>query len=55
MNTSIVIRTMVVCDDRVYFQVGGAIVADSQPADEYDETLHKARALMMALQKAGEQ
>ncbi|TAK27624.1 MAG: aminodeoxychorismate synthase component I [Chloroflexota bacterium] len=54
MNTSIVIRTMVVHDGRVYFQVGGGIVADSDPECEYQETLDKAKALVMALQEARE-
>jgi len=52
MNTSIVIRTMVVHDGHVYFQAGGGIVADSDPADEYQETLDKAKALIIALQQA---
>lgn len=53
MNTSIVIRTMVERNGRVYFQVGGGIVADSDPESEYQETLDKAKALMMALRKVG--
>jgi para-aminobenzoate synthetase component 1 len=36
-------------DGSVTFQAGGGIVADSQPADEYEETLAKARALIAAL------
>jgi para-aminobenzoate synthetase component 1 len=36
-------------DNRAYFQVGGAIVYDSEPEDEYQETLHKGRALVDAL------
>jgi para-aminobenzoate synthetase component 1 len=49
MDTSIVIRTFIVKGGRAYFQVGGGIVADSDPADEYEETIHKARGLMDAL------
>ena len=49
MDTSIVIRTVVVKDGRAYFQVGGAVVADSDPAEEYQETLDKARASILAL------
>ncbi len=49
MDLSIAIRTMLVEDDKVTFQVGGGIVADSRPADEYDETLHKARGILTAL------
>ena len=49
MDMSIVIRTLLVKEDNVYFQVGGGIVADSVPEEEYEETLHKARGLMEAL------
>jgi para-aminobenzoate synthetase component 1 len=49
MDTSIVIRTFVIKGKDVYFQVGGGIVADSDPEKEYEETLHKARGLMQAL------
>jgi para-aminobenzoate synthetase component I len=49
MDTSIVIRTLVAAGGRVTFSVGGGIVADSEPEGEYQETLHKARALITAL------
>ncbi len=49
MDLNIVIRTFIVKDSRVYFQVGGAIVYDSEPEAEYIETLDKARALIRAL------
>ena len=49
MDLNIVIRTFVIKGDRVCFQVGGGIVADSDPAMEYEETMDKARALMAAL------
>ena len=39
----------VVKDGRCYLNVGGAIVADSDPIAEYAETMDKARALIMAL------
>jgi len=45
----ILIRTLVIQDERVWFRVGGGIVADSDPAREYEETLHKASALLAAL------
>jgi para-aminobenzoate synthetase component 1 len=48
MDTSILIRTCVVQDGRVRFGAGGGIVADSDPAAEYAETLDKARALIAA-------
>jgi para-aminobenzoate synthetase component 1 len=49
MDVNIVIRTLVVKDGTAYFQVGGAIVADSDPEGEYQETLDKARALARGL------
>jgi len=49
MDLSVVIRTMFVRRGRVHLDVGGAIVADSDPSAEYDETIDKARALLAAL------
>ena len=49
MDSSIVIRTYAIKDGTVTFQAGGGIVADSNPAAEYEETLDKARALIAAL------
>ncbi len=40
---------MMIVDEMVHIPVGGGIVADSVPADEYDETLVKARAMFHAL------
>lgn len=48
-DLNIVIRTIVCKDNKAYFQVGGGIVWDSDPQLEYEETLHKAKALMKAL------
>ncbi len=45
MDTSIAIRTAVVRDGRIYFSAGGGIVADSDPEQEYRETLDKVRAI----------
>jgi para-aminobenzoate synthetase component 1 len=49
MDVSIVIRTLVVRDGVAYFQVGGGIVADSDPEAEYQETIDKGKALAEAL------
>ncbi|MBI4227243.1 MAG: anthranilate synthase component I family protein [Candidatus Omnitrophica bacterium] len=49
MDLNIIIRSAIVTGGRVYAQVGAGIVADSDPAREYEETLHKARALLVAL------
>ncbi|MGI9294706.1 MAG: anthranilate synthase component I family protein, partial [Pseudomonadales bacterium] len=48
MDTAIAIRTAVIKDQRLYIQVGGGIVADSQPHLEWEETLNKARAIFRA-------
>jgi len=50
MDINIVIRTFLIKEGKVYFQVGGAIIYDSDPEAEYVETLDKARALIRALQ-----
>ena len=46
---SIAIRTAVARGGRVYFSAGGGIVADSDPEQEYRETLDKARGMIDAL------
>ncbi len=43
MDMSLAIRTAVCVDGAVYLNVGGGIVADSKPEEEYEETLLKAR------------
>jgi aminodeoxychorismate synthase component I len=49
LDLSVVIRTIVVKDGQAHLHVGGAIVADSDPVAEHDETMHKARAMLAAL------
>ncbi|MBU4179689.1 MAG: aminodeoxychorismate synthase component I [Actinobacteria bacterium] len=44
-DISIAIRTVMIKGGRVYFQVGGGIVADSDPEAEYQETLDKGKAI----------
>ena len=46
---NILIRTLLVEGDRLRYQVGGGIVADSDPVAEYEETLHKGRGIREAL------
>lgn len=48
---NVVIRTLVIEDDRISLGAGGAIVALSDPEAEYEETLVKAGVLMRALRK----
>ncbi|MFP2908644.1 anthranilate synthase component I family protein [Pyxidicoccus sp. 3LFB2] len=55
LDLNIVIRTLVVKDGRAYAQVGGGIVHDSQPRQEYKETLNKARSQLLALSACGRQ
>ncbi len=49
MDTNILIRTFTAGRGWVQFPVGGGIVADSDPAREYEETLHKAAGLLRSL------
>ncbi|WP_438019341.1 aminodeoxychorismate synthase component I [Sorangium sp. So ce315] len=50
MDLSIAIRTATFTGGKVVFSVGGGIVFDSDPASEFEETLHKGRTLMSALE-----
>jgi len=50
---NIAIRTIIVEGDRVSYQVGGGIVADSDPEAEYLETLDKGRGLRAVLEEKG--
>ncbi|KAN0113032.1 anthranilate synthase-like protein component I [Hyaloscypha variabilis] len=54
MDTCIALRTMVFKDKTAYLQAGGGIVFDSDPYDEYIETMNKLRASMTSLQNAEE-
>ena len=53
MDTCIALRTVVIQDGIAYVQAGAGIVADSDPATEYEETLNKARGLLTALEITG--
>lgn len=52
MDTAIAIRTAVIKDDTLYIQAGAGVVADSQPALEWKETMNKARAVFKAVDMA---
>jgi anthranilate synthase component 1 len=52
MDTCITIRTLVIKEGVAYIQAGGGVVADSDPAAEYQETVNKARAMMRAVEMA---
>ena len=49
LDLNIIIRTLVLAGGRGYLQVGAGIVADSDPAREYRETLLKAEGILKAL------
>lgn len=46
MDLSIAIRTATIQNDRILFSVGGGVVYDSDPSDEFEETLHKGETLL---------
>jgi anthranilate synthase component 1 len=50
MDTCIALRTIVVKDRRAYVQSGAGIVADSVPEKEFEETLNKARGLLVSIE-----
>lgn len=52
MDTAIAIRTAVIKDGVLYVQVGAGIVADSVPANEWEETTSKGRAMFRAVAMA---
>jgi len=54
MDTCIALRTMLVKDGIAYLQAGGGIVFDSDPFDEWEETMNKLRANMMGIKTAEE-
>ena len=49
LDFNIIIRTLVLHERQGYLQVGAGIVSDSDPAGEYEETMHKAQAFLSAL------
>ena len=52
MDLNILIRTILKKGDKIYFQAGGGIVADSRAENEYQETLTKAQGIFSALKRA---
>lgn len=52
METAIAIRTIVMKDGVAHLQAGGGVVADSTPEGEYEESLHKMRAPLRAIEEA---
>ena len=52
LDTCIHIRTAVVKDGRVHVQAGGGTVADAMPANEYEESVNKSKAVIQAIETA---
>jgi anthranilate synthase component 1 len=52
MDTCITIRSVLLRGDMAYIQVGAGIVADSDPASEYQETINKGRGVANAIDYA---
>lgn len=50
-SLNIAIRTLVRCGGQLVYQVGAGIVADSDPQQEYEETLHKAAGIRLAIER----
>lgn len=48
LNIALTIRSLIIKNEVAYLQAGAGIVQDSVPEKEYQETLHKARALLEA-------
>ena len=48
---NIAIRTLIRNDEKLIYQVGAGIVADSDPEKEYEETLHKAAGIRLAIER----
>ena len=53
IDLSMVIRTAILKDKKLYLHVGGGIVADSNPDEEYEETMLKAKAFFEAMKETG--
>ncbi len=54
MDFCITIRTMFVKNGKIYIQAGGGVVMDSDPENEYLETVNKAKGMIKAINKAYE-
>ena len=49
LDLNIAIRTIIKVREKISFQVGGGITWDSDPTAEYEETLHKAEAIIESI------
>jgi anthranilate synthase component 1 len=55
LDSCIALRSIVLKDGRAYLQAGAGIVADSDPASEYQETVNKAKAMVQAISRASDE
>lgn len=55
LDCCIALRSIVLKNGRAYLQAGAGIVADSDPASEYRETVNKAMAMMTAISRASDE
>jgi anthranilate synthase component 1 len=54
-DSCIAIRSIVLKNGKAYLQTGAGIVADSNPAKEFDECMNKAKAMLAAIARATKQ
>ena len=52
LDSCIGIRTLLMKGKKAYLQAGGGVVADSDPASEFQESMNKAKALLRAVEMA---
>ena len=52
LDSCITLRTIIIKKNTAYVQVGAGIVADSVPANEFQETINKSKAMMRAIEMA---
>jgi anthranilate synthase component 1 len=52
LDSCIALRSIVLKDGKAYVQTGAGIVADSEPAREFDECVNKAKAMLEAIARA---
>jgi len=54
MDTCIALRTVVIAEGVAHVQSGAGIVSDSVPESEFEETLNKAKGLLVSLEMTAE-
>ncbi|OQY37841.1 MAG: hypothetical protein B6226_04570, partial [Candidatus Cloacimonetes bacterium 4572_65] len=52
LESSVAIRTGIIQDNRLFVNSGGAITIDSDPVDEYEETLHKIKNFLNVIKES---